>query len=79
MRRHASGTGCGARGRGRTYPRTREARGPDRGALGPLREELAGLGLAGMPRPRKRGPREQKSLRWRAERRHVPETVRDYD
>jgi hypothetical protein len=30
--------------------------GPDRGALRPLREELAGLGLASMPRPRKRGP-----------------------
>jgi len=35
-------------------------------------------GLAEMPRPRKRGPRDQKSPRWRAERRHVPETVRDY-
>ena len=45
MRRRAGGRRCGACGRGRTYPRTREAPGPDRGALRPLREELAGLGL----------------------------------
>src|SRR5665213_275541 len=45
MRRHAIGIGCGARGRG-SQPRTREAPGPDRGALGPFRREPAGLGLA---------------------------------
>jgi hypothetical protein len=92
MRRHASGVGCGACGRGRTYPRSREASGPDRGVLRPLREELAGLGTApkvfgavcearqalsrcfkNPPQTgadtRKRGPGEQKSPRWSAERR----------
>jgi len=43
MRRHAGGRRCGARGRG-SLPRTREAPGPDRGALRPLRREPAGLG-----------------------------------
>ena len=46
MRRHEGGIGCGARGRG-SKPRTREAPGPDRAALGPLRREPAGLGLGG--------------------------------
>jgi hypothetical protein len=45
MRRRDGGIGCGARGRG-SQPRAREAPGPDRGALGPLRREPAGLGLA---------------------------------
>ena len=44
MRRRAGGVGCGARGRGRTYPRSREAPGPDRAVLRPLRREPAGLG-----------------------------------
>ena len=44
MRRQEGGGGRGARGRG-SLPRTREARETDRGPLGALREELAGLGL----------------------------------
>ena len=93
MRRHDSGTGCGARGQA-SQACTREAPGPDRGALRPLRREPAGLGLfqkvSDGPRrdkpmrrtgaaaheetgteTRKRGPGEQKSPRWRAERRHT--------
>src|SRR5450631_862710 len=42
---------------------------PIGGALGPLRREPAGLGLAQMPRPKKRGPGSQKSPPWSAERR----------
>jgi hypothetical protein len=75
MRRHASGIGCGARARG-SRPRTREAPGPDREAQCPFHSEPTGLRLAQSPRPRKRGPGEQKSPRWRAERRHAPETAR---
>ena len=60
MRRHASGVGCGACGRGRTYPRSREAPGPDRGVLWPLREELAGLGPFHMVSD---GPRRDKPMR----------------
>jgi len=56
MRRSDSGVGCGACGRG-SQPRTREAPGPDRGALRPLREELAGLGMdQGSGPPKRRLP-----------------------
>jgi hypothetical protein len=57
MRRRAGGRGCGARGRG-SLPRTREAPGPDRAALRPLRREPAGLGtghLASSQETRTRG------------------------
>jgi hypothetical protein len=46
MRRHASGVGCGACGRGRTYPRSREAPGPDRGYYGPSARSSLGWDCA---------------------------------
>jgi len=75
MRRHGSGIGRGARGRGKRILRARAAPGSARGALGPPRQELADGACAMFGALRKRG-RRRKTPWWRAWRRRVLATTR---
>ena len=61
MRRHDGGAGCGACGRGRTYPRFREASGPRSGALRPpARSSLGGEGPKVFGPPKRRSPKRER-------------------
>ena len=91
MRRHASGIGCGARGRGlaSTHPGgPGQPSGPTAGVclrwLDAAGTKGGGSRLDGGPErpsfpPGSYGAGDRNRRVWRAERRHVPETVRDYD
>ena len=91
MRRHAGGRRCGARADA-SHASTREASGPDRGALRPLREVLAGLGciwerpsaagksgvepLPAKPEARTRGGNQETRTRGQKSRRGAPRGAR---